>query len=312
MRKLFALLISVVLLFGLTACGAESTVTSNMVADSYAPNYKGEIGIEMDSSMEAPQEASPLTENRKLIQRVRMNVETEDMDQTLSQVNTRINELGGYIEAQEIYNGSSYNNSSRYRSANLTVRIPVENLETFLNKLTEISNVVSSNKTTEDITLSYISTESRLEALETEQARLLELLSQAQSMDDLLTIEARLTDVRAELEAVNSTLRLYDNQVDYATVYLNMDEVREYTPVAEPENIWQEMGEGFMESLEDIGEGLQDFFVGFVISIPYLVLLGAIAAAVIFLILSVKKKKKAKKAQNSRQIPPADSNSDQS
>ena len=67
---------------------------------------------------------------------------------------------------------------------------------------------------TENVTLQYVSTESRVKALETEQTRLLELLENAETMEDLLTIEARLTDVRWELENYASQLRVLDNQVN--------------------------------------------------------------------------------------------------
>ena len=58
--------------------------------------------------------------------------------------------------------------------------------------------------------------------LETEQQRLLELLETAESLDDILTIESRLTEVQYELDSKESQLRTYDNQIDYSTVYLDL------------------------------------------------------------------------------------------
>ncbi|MBQ6832383.1 MAG: DUF4349 domain-containing protein [Oscillospiraceae bacterium] len=299
MRKLFALLLSLVLLFSLAGCGAESMSMNGTASDSFegSSTYRGEVGVELEDT--TVQESPQLPANRKLIQKVWLNAETEDMDQTLAQVNSRISELDGYVEAQNIYNGSAYG-GTRYRTAELTVRIPAEQLDSFINKITELSNIVSSEKDTDDITLDYISTESRIKALETEQQRLLELLEMAETMDDLLMIEARLTEVRAELEQVNSTLRLFDNQVNYATVYLSVREVREYTVVTEPETVWQRMGAGFMESLEDIWDGIVEFFVGIVINAPYLILLAALVLVILLLVKFFKKKRKQKRTY----IPP--------
>lgn len=288
-RKLFALVLSVVMLLSLTACGAASkeTVSNGMSADRY---YDAESGLVEEKPSTAE---SQLPENRKLIQRVWLRAETEDMDVLLEKVNARINELGGYVESQEIYNGSAYS-GTRYRNAEITVRIPAEKLNSFVNDVSAVSNIVSSNQTTEDVTLSYVATESRVKALETEQERLLELLAKAETMEDLLTVESRLTDVRAELEQVTSTLRVMDNQVDYSTVYLTVNEVREYTVVEEPETVWDRIGTGFMESLEEIGDGFVELFVFLIVNFPYFVILGAVLTVVI-LILRRRKKKKAVK-----------------
>ena len=286
-KNILVWMIVAVLLLSLTACGAASKESSNAgaAADRY---YSAENGLvaEKPSSSQAQ-----LPENRKLIQRVRLQAETEDMDTLLEKVNTRIEELGGYVEGQQIHNGSAYS-GSRYRNAELTIRIPAEKLGAFVSDVSAVSNIVSSNQTTEDVTLSYVATESRIKALETEQERLLELLAQAETMDDLLTIESRLTDVRSELEQVNSTLRLYDNQVDYSTVNLSVTEVREFTVVEEPETVWQRIGAGFMESLEDIGDGFVELFVFLVVNFPYLVIIGAILVVIILVIRTRIKKKK--------------------
>mgnify|MGYP002226154573 CR=1 FL=1 len=83
------------------------------------------------------------------------------------------------------------------------------------------------------MTLTYVDLQSHRDALQTEQERLLQLLEQAESIEDIITIEQRLSDVRYQLESMESQLRSYDNQVDYSTVYLYIDEVEVYTPVEE-------------------------------------------------------------------------------
>ena len=100
-------------------------------------------------------------------------------------LNGKISGLGGYVEDQDSYNGSMYS-SRRYRSASLTVRIPAERVDEFTEEMSGIANVVSTNLSREDITLSYVATESRVKALQTEEARLLELMEQAETMADLL------------------------------------------------------------------------------------------------------------------------------
>ena len=255
----------------------------------------------MDKAEGTSTTAVALPENRKLIQTVNMTVETDNLDGLMNQLNQQIAAASGYVESQNIYNGSAYS-GRRYRNAELTIRVPADQLEGFVNQVSGAANVVTSNRRVQDITLSYVATESRMKALETEQTRLLELLSMAENMDDLLTVEKRLTEVRTEIEQVGSVLRLYDNQVDYATVSLSISEVTEYTVIQEPPaTMGQRIRVGFRETLEDMGDGLEDFCVFVVVNIPYFVIL-AVGIGILILIFRIRKKKKAAKKPEKPEI----------
>ena len=294
-------IVTMLVLAMLAGCGANSMAADkyapmeNAIESPAAPMPEAEYGVQMSQTGQSV----PGTE-QKLIRTVRMDVETEDLEALLPQISSKIIALGGYVENQELYNGSSYS-SYRYRSANLTIRVPAEQLNSFVEDVKGVSNVVTYNESTENVTLQYVSTESRMKALEVEQERLLELLSKAENMADLLEIEARLTDVRYELENVTSQLRVLSNQVDYATIHLSISQVKIYTETEE-QTVWQRIGSGFRENLRDIGENLTDGFVWVITYSPQLILWAVIisAAAVIL------KKKLAKKRVSKAPRPDAD------
>lgn len=293
-QKYMSLILAVLL--AVTLCGCSSAVSKDMAVDNYysAPE-SGAAGIydganekvEMPSNINAP-----LTD-RKLIKTVDLNAETEDLDALLEAVTQRVTELGGYVENQRVYNGSAYS-SRRSRSASMTIRIPADMLEGFVDHVASHTNIVSRYVNVDDVTLAYVATESRVAALETEQARLLELMAKAETMSDLLEVEARLTDVRYELESVTTQMNVLKNQVSYGTVNLNVDEVVEYTPVEE-ETFWQRISGGFMDSLRGIGDGIVECTVFVLANLPYLLLIGAGVAAIVFLVKRSIRKRKAKK-----------------
>ena len=162
-----------------------------------------------------------------------------------------------------------------------------------------MTNVVSSSRYVEDITLSYTDTEGRVKALKTEEARLLELMEQAETMSDLLEIEGRLTEVRYQLENYTSTLRLYDNQVDYATLDLTLREVEKFTP-PEKQGFWEKVTSGLADSIVDLGQGMVDVTAWVLIELPYLVLVGLLGWLVVLLTRRSIKKRRAKKAQKTQ------------
>lgn len=296
-RKWLCLLLSLVLLLSLAGCGAQSKEAAGM--------DKNTAGDMMASGETAPgvydnaqTSGAPQSEKRKWIVTVNITAETEDMDTLLSQLDTQIGAMEGYVENQNIHNGSAYTGRSRYRSAELTIRIPADRVDEFVNRVDGISNIVSSGQNRVDVTLTYADIEGRLNALRAEEARLLELMAQAENMTDLLQIEGRLTDVRYQLESAASQLKIYDNQVDYATVYLSISEVQEYTPTVE-KSVWQRISEGFIRSLKGLWNLLVELFIFVLVASPYLAVVAGILMLVIRLRKRVPRKPKAPK------VPPA-------
>ena len=301
MKKYLSLLLSLALLAVLlTGCGSagKSAVSYDSGMVEYAVSDEAAMAPAEGAAMKntaADTGSTQLPQNRKWIVTVNLTAETDDLDALRSALDEKIAALNGYVEDQSVYNGSIYDSGRRYRSANLTVRIPADSIDAFLQDVGGLANIVRQNKSIEDVTLSYVATESRLKALETEEARLLELLSQAETMTDLLEIEARLSEVRSELENYASQKRLYDNQIDYATIYIAIEEVQEYTPTEEP-SLWERIRDGFKDNLEGVGEGLLDVLVWFIVSIPTLVVLAVVVLILVLIVRRIRRHRKAKKA----------------
>ena len=302
-KKATVLLVAISLMTMLAGCGSSSSkVTMDSAASApmeapmangaglldygYAENYEVMEEAKMETVGESGGTASNQTvvNDRKLIKTVDMNVETREYDKLMSTIQEQVKELGGYIESMNTYNGSRYYDYNPTRNADMTLRIPKDKLDSFLNTMSEISNVVRRSDNVEDVTLAYVDLESHKEALRTEQNRLLQLLERAESIEDIITIEQRLSDVRYQLESMESQLRTYDNQVDYSTVYLSIEEVEIFTPVEE-ETVWERISGGFMESLDNIGNGFVEFGIWFIIHIPYLVLWAVFVTVFVLFIL---------------------------
>ena len=309
MKRLLSVSLVLLMLIGLLAgCGAASkdAMTEGAApeaAPEAAPMAPMEEGIVTDSASGTDNGGTAMPTDQKLIRTVYMDAETQDMSSLLAWMDGRVAALGGYYEQKSVYRRGSRDDGSFYHSGDFMIRIPAENLDQFVSLVGEQANVTSTSESTENVTLTYISTASRVEALETEQKRLLELLENAETMEDLLTIEKRLTEVRWELENYASQLRVLDNQVNYSTIHLNIWEVDKPTVVTE-RTVWQKIGDGFSENAGDMWDGLVNFFVWVVTVIPYLVPLALIAGAIVLVLkLTIFRKKKVKKAPKAPETP---------
>lgn len=235
--------------------------------------------------------------NRKLIRTVTMEVETEEFETLIQNLEKKVKEYDGYVENS---NASSYSYSSSSRAnrhASYTIRIPADKVDSFLTNISEQSNVTERQESVEDITLSYVDLESHKKALQKEEERLLSFMEEAVSIEELITIEDRLTEVRYQLESMESQLRTYDNQVNYSTVYIAVSEVQHYTPAPEL-TPGERIAAGFTERLEAVAEGFEEFGIGFVIHLPDILVIAGIIVVILLvikLILYLGRKHRGKK-----------------
>lgn len=315
-----------ILTLGIFGCGSSKDASVEQMTSSVMNSASGyDAGIYVEESYELKDyasgesasvesttesgtngEALDFRSGRKLIRTVNMDVETLEFDNLLAYVESETKQAGGYIEEMNVYNGSRYSYSYRQngyyndRTASLTLRIPKDKMDDFLTEVAENSNILRRSEKEVDVTLAYVDLESHKEVLLAEQERLIALMAQAETIEDMITLESRLSEIRYQIESMESQLRTYDNQVEYSTLYLSITEVVEFTEVKpEEKSIWQRMGDGFVDSIKDIGDGLTEGFVGFVIVLPYLVLIGAIGLASFFVVLlCIKRSKKRKRNKN--------------
>jgi len=225
--------------------------------------------------------------NRKLIKTVNMSVETREFDELISNISSKVRQLGGYLENSEI-NGNSYGYTSG-RTAYMVARIPQENLDSFVTNIESQSNITNKNESAEDVTLQYSDVKSHIDSLKIEQDRLNVLLEQADSLETIIALESRLTEVRYEVESYESRLRSMDNQVTFSTVNLNISEVKEYKPEpVEDPTFGERLSEEFIESCASAFVVIQDFVIGFIAFLPKLLVLliiFGVIGGIIFLIV---------------------------
>lgn len=301
MKKSLTCMLCFILMLSLAGCGSRKN--SSYSNDNAAAGETGEVVMEKASSHESSLEEPTISDvsqvpesaeseglpssgalmpntdsTRKLIKNIFLEMETRDYDALLSTIQSQITASGGYVESSESA-GSSYE-AAHSRYTRMVVRIPGEKLDHFLTTVESAGNVLNKQISTEDVTLAYLDTESRKKALEIQQDHLFEFLEKAETMEEIIALETRLSEIRYELQNYESQLRSYDNLVEYSTVTLNINEVERITPAAD-KSMWQEMQNGLSETLYQIRDGLTSFAIGLVTNLPYLVILFIIAVFVL-------------------------------
>lgn len=229
----------------------------------------------------------------KIITKVNLDVETQEFDELIGIIKDEIVRLGGYDERTEV-SGKRYYSRSNSRNGYIVARIPKDRLNEFVEVVKENGNVINETSSSDNVTLKYVDTQSRKKSLEIEQERLWALLEKTEKLEDIVTLESRLSSIRYEIQMYETEIRTIDNKVDYSTVTISVSEVERMTPTEEKETVLTRIKNGFSESIYNITEGLKNFLVWFVVNLPYLIIWAVIITAVVIITRRILRKNKNK------------------
>lgn len=232
----------------------------------------------------------------KIIYSGSANVETIRFDETVDQVYQMIDRYQGFLESSYVTGrdySSQYYDRYSYRNAQFVIRVPRENFSSLRSDLDTLGNVTYSSVGAQNITNEYRDTESRMKAYRVEESRLLEMLEKAENVDDMLNIEDRLSNVRYQIESLTTTLNNWDSKINYSTMCLSVQEVKELTiekPIAR--TFGEDLRDGIRSSWEWLGQAGKSIVIFVVSALPLLVVPAIIALVIILLIHHSRRKKK--------------------
>ncbi len=340
MKKKGLLLLSVILAVTVSACGSSSaskSTDSGYATDDYDTSYSYadtedsiagdsywddedsayEEDVEENSTDETSEtETTSETENteesentKKIVYTADLTMQTLTYDKAVKSIAKRIDSYGGFIESQNETNDNGYwyrsssSTSKNRRYADYVIRIPSKNFNDFIDSLEGYGQITGKSVQAENISQRYYETKTTIQALEKEEERLLAMMDQAATVDEMISVEKRLTEVETQLSQYKTSLSSMDKDVEYSTINLSLEEVFEYTE-PEPETFGSRFVSAITGSLESFLNFLQGLLIVIVYLLPYLILIFLIILVIRLLIKKgvLKRKKKEKQEKKERRF----------
>ena len=280
MKKRICLsLAALMLLLSLAACGGGGSSS----AGGSPSAAEGEASLQTSQSQDAPQESlqaeSGAGQNAKLIRRAELHIQTEDFDASAGALEALVAEYGGYFQSARS-EGGSLRNQDAARYGEYVIRLPEERFHSFLNQSGTLGYVLRSAESSENVSQAYYDTETRLDTQRTKQARLLALLEQADTMENILELENALSETEYEIQTLTTDLEHYDDLIDYATVTLYLEEVLQISQSpGEAASLGERMAAGAASSLQGLVQGVQNLLVWVSYNLVLVLVLLVLAAA---------------------------------
>ena len=319
-KRIFALIITALLLLSTVSCSKKAAYDGLGEADAFESPTSTEMYSlngygSSDMAKEEYEKAEDINESkndlgeRKIIKNADLSFQTKEYDAFIDSLYKIIEENGGYIQSSDMNGGNIYGYNN-YRYANISVRIPADKYNSFMNTVLTIGTVTHRNEYVNDVTLSYVDIESRINAYEAEYSALMELLANAESIDYIIQLRQRISEIQYELDSYKSQIRKYDDLISYSTITIGIEEVRVENKTIEKQTVGQRIKLGLEETFHDLREDLEDFSVGFIVNLPYLIIWAIVIAVIIIVISLLVKKSRKKKAKKAAAEAPAEKNNE--
>jgi Domain of unknown function (DUF4349) len=282
--------------FVLAACGAQSGASA--VAQEAAGGDRavgvpagsagdGGADLENDEAGGGPEGAPPnaVPIEQRIIKTGEVGLLVDNVAATLARVRGMAVEMGGYVGGSQA--------GTLDESASVTLRIPADRFDELLTRLHELEDVeVTSESTREqDVTREIIDLEARVRNLEASEESYRVLLDRAERIEDILTVQTRLDQVRGEIEQLEGQLQTIEGQADLSTLTVTL--IPRGEPVEAVQAGWDPGGqlESAIATVVGIGQGILDALIWIVIVwVPILLVLGFIGLLVLRGYLEVRRR----------------------
>ena len=232
-RRWLALLLAVMLI----GCGARSASdeagqlweesAGSAPAEAPREEYASEVKADYDYAADA---ATPADLPRMIIYNGSLVLVLADTDAGQSAVIKAAEDAGGYVS-----NASSYSYESGLRRIELTLRVPAESFNATMDALRALAMEVTQDSiSSQDVTQEYVDLESRLNALEVKEARLEELMEEAEDTEAVLAVYAELSSTQIQIEETKGRMRYLERQSGMATITVTLvpDELSQPVEIA--------------------------------------------------------------------------------
>jgi len=214
--------IALIILFaGCSKASSNSTTGAvPQAAGSLEAKNKGNLAIsnensvmKTDNTTNSKTSVNQADHEKKIIKFCTLYIQEDDLGKLSDSIQKKTNELGGYIESE---------NTMEQRLTTV-IRIPSDKFDEFVSFTENGYKVLNKNITTNNITDAYVDNDARLKNLRAQEEQILTILKKANTVDEVLKVQAELYRIRGEAESLEAMKKSWDKQVGYSTITITAD-----------------------------------------------------------------------------------------
>jgi cell division septum initiation protein DivIVA len=244
--------------------GDAATVAEANVEERAADADGGDGG---DGGGASARSDGSLAAGRSIIRTGEVRLRVDDFEAARANLTAAVEARGGYVS--DSTKDVNDRGEDSWTAGRLVLRVPAENFSGTMTAVESEGRVLGSSTSTQDVTEQVVDLQARLENLRAERERLRELYQRANDTEDVLAVERRLSEVQTEIERTEARLQSLERRVAYSTITVEMREPRPDRPAPDQ---WYDTPvlAAFLDSVHGVGVVLRAAVVGFAYAAPYL------------------------------------------
>lgn len=264
----------------LSCSAAGQTETESAVAEEYSAGFAADAAAApMMKAMRSANQSDAVPE-RKIVYRADLTIETTDLVGTREKI----------LNLMETENGILEYNEQNEQQFYLSLKIPAEKFEEFLNEAKAVGRVIYSSISANDVTEQYIDTETRLASKRALLEKYQSYLPQAKDLKEILEVEAQINSVTTELEQWEGRLQRLEKEVAYSSVSVRL----KLPTYVEKEDDAKTIADLFLS----IGKNLRIAFAYIALGLIYIAAVGGpFIAAVVIIALCIRIARRKKRGK---------------
>jgi hypothetical protein len=202
---------------------------------------------------------------------MRKEIKTGSLSLVVEDVPLSVEKITGFAKTQEGYVVSTYmSKASRFPTASLSLRVPAERFDASMSELKKFGELEQAQVQGQDVTEEYVDLEARLKNLRVTEAQFAEIMKKAQKIEDILAVQAQLSQVRGEIESLEGRKKYLDQNVAYSVISVNLSTSADQLPIVDEGEKWKPLAvlKMAVRGLLDVGKGLVNVTIWFVVFAP--------------------------------------------
>lgn len=157
---------------------------------------------------------------QRIIKTGNMRIVVEEIATAVSELSGQAEAVGGFIESSSVRE-----NRSGKQTGHIVLRVPVDAFEETIARIRGLADLVREESVEgQDVTERFSDLTAQLRNAEAQEEAYLAILRRAVSVEDILSVQRELGNIRSQIEVLTGRLKYLENRTSLSTIHVTLEE----------------------------------------------------------------------------------------
>jgi len=228
--------------------------------------------------------------DRKIIRNANLTIEVASATDSQRKIVPIAESHQGFVVTSEATQRTSGDRNQPEITVNLVVRVPAAQFNQVMEEIRALgARVIQEKVTGQDVTEEFMDLEARIKNQKALEAQFTEIMKRAGKVDDALSVQRELAEVRTEIEKLEGRRRFLENQSSLSTINVTLQPP---TQIVNATGFWYSVRSAFSDGVDVASEIILFLIRAIIALLPIMVLIVLPSALIVKLGLRVARRRR--------------------